>query len=366
MMTTTGIPAPKRSIVTVLAASLRNFSAVWLLAFFVILFSITAPETFPTALTLKIVLTDQVTVGLLALALLVPLCAGVFDLSIGAMLAVAMVSVSLLSSNGYGIVPATVITLVGCAAFGVFNGFLIVKLHINDFIATLGSSQLLLAFAYFLSKNQQLLPPLPDWFVTMSHGSFAGLNYDVYFLIVIAVILWFFLEHTPTGRAIFAMGGNREAARLAGVPTSRLIFITMMISALLAALAGILYLSKIGVYTQEYGPGFLFPAFAAVFFGATQFKGRANVWGTLVALFALSVGVAGLQLTFFGNEFWVNPLFNGAALIIAVALASRKHVGKAYRNLRKGQAKSETTGEEPAAIDTTEAIPAAREHGLGS
>lgn len=365
-MTTTGVSAPKRSIGTLFAASLRNFSAVWLLAVFIILFSITAPQTFPTTLTLKIVLTDQVTVGLLALALLVPLCAGVFDLSIGAMLAFAMVTMSTLSTNGYGIVPAVVIVLVCCGAFGAFNGFLVVKLHINDFIATLGSSQLLLAMAYFLSKNEQLVPPVPDWFTTMTRGSWAGINYDTFFLFGVAVILWFFLEHTPTGRAIFATGGNREAARLAGAPTARLIFTTMIISALIAGLAGILYLSKVGIYTQEYGPGFLFPAFAAVFFGATQFKGRANVWGTLLALFVLATGVAGLQLTFFGNEYWLTPLFNGAALIIAVALASRKHVGKAYRNLRKGQAKSDTTGEESVAIDTTEAIPAAREHGLGS
>lgn len=326
----------RRSVGGFFAASFRNFSALWLLAVFVITFSITAPQTFPTALTVKLVLTDQVTVGLLALALLIPLCAETFDLSIGAMLAFSMVITSTLATNGHNLVASSLIALLCCALFGALNGLLVIKFHINSFIATLGSSQLLAALALLISQNQQLIPPLPDWFLQMSQGSILGINIDVFYLFAAALILWYFLEHTPAGRGMFATGGNPEAARLAGVPTNALIWSSLVVSAVIAGLAGILLLAKVGMFTQEYGPGYVFPAFAAVFFGATQFKGRPNVWGTLLAMYVLAAGVAGLQLTFFGNEYWITPFFNGAALLIAVALASRKHMAKAYRKLRKG------------------------------
>jgi len=76
----------------------------------------------------------------------------------------------------------------------------------------------------------------------------------------------------------------------------------------------------------SFGPPLLFPAFAAVFFGSTQFKNRPNVWGTIAAVYTLAFGVKGLQLAFSGGVYWITPLFNGLALLVAVALASRKSI----------------------------------------
>ena len=335
-MTELTVTKRQRTVGNFFASSFRNYSAVWLMIAFAVTFTYTAPETFPTALTLKLVLTDQVSIGLLALAFLVPLCANTFDLSVAAMLAFSMVTTATLVVNGHSVVVAGAIALGSCALFGALNGLLVVRFNINSFIATLGSSQLLVALSLLVSQNAQVLPTLPEWFVTLSQGTFLGVNHDVYYLALVAIAVWFFLEHTPTGRKLFAVGGNLEAARIAGVPTSRLIFGSMVISSLIAGIAGILLISKYGLYTQEFGPGYLFPAIAAVFFGATQIKGRPNVWGTLLAMYALAFGVAGLQLTFFGNEYWITPFFNGAALLIAVGLASRKHLGREYKRMRKG------------------------------
>ena len=362
-MSVVSSPTSRRTVGGLLAASFRDFSAVWLLGFLVVMFGITATSTFLTTTTLMIVLTDQVTVGLLALALLVPLAAEKFDVSVAAVLSFAMVLTSTLAINGYGLAESSAIALVCCGILGAINGFLIVKLHINPFIATLGSSQVILAMTLLISQNQQLIPVLPDWFVSMTQGTYYGVNLDVFYLFGVAIILWYLLEHTPIGRSLFATGGNPEAARLAGVGTGGLIFGSFVVSALIAGFAGVLLLSKFGLYSQEYGPGYLFPAFAAVFFGATQLKGRPNVWGTLLAMYVLAVAVAGLQLTFFGNEYWITPLFNGAALLIAVALASRKQLGKAYRRLRQGKP---TEGDLQAAqvgSDGSEPVPAARQPG---
>ena len=150
----------------------------------------------------------------------------------------------------------------------------------------------------------------------------------VYYLFILAIILWYILEHTPVGRYMFATGGNPEAARLAGVPTDRLAWGSLIASGLIAGFAGIVFGWKVGNFSSSIGPGFLFPAVAAVFFGASQLKGRPNVWGTLIALYALAWGVKGLQLTFSSNTIWIEPLFQGLSLLAAVSLASYQGVAK--------------------------------------
>ncbi len=326
-----------RSFDTLLAGSFRNFSAVWLFFIFVVLFTITAPTLFPTLLTAQIVLSDHVTTALLALAILIPLCGGNFDFSVGALLALAMATTAVLTNNGMDALAASLIAIALTATCGFVSGFIMVKLNVNSFIATLGISQVATALTYLITQNSQIVADTPYWFTAMSQGRLLGVSFDVYYLFGLAVILWYLLEHTALGRSLFAAGGNPEAAKLAGVRVNRLAWASMVCSGAIAGLAGVLLLSKVGVFSQEYGPSFLFAAFAAVFFGATQIKGRPNVWGTLIALYVLATAVAGLQLTFFGNEYWITPLFNGVALLIAVSLASRKHVGRAYRNLRKGK-----------------------------
>jgi ribose transport system permease protein len=103
---------------------------------------------------------------------------------------------------------------------------------------------------------------------------------------------------------------------------------TLVASAVLASIAGLIHTWKVGTYSSSIGPGFLFPAVAAVFFGASQLKGRPNVWGTLIAVYALAFGVKGLQLTFTTGTAWIEPLFEGVSLLIAVALASRQGIIK--------------------------------------
>ena len=103
---------------------------------------------------------------------------------------------------------------------------------------------------------------------------------------------------------------------------------SLVVSAVVSGLAGIIYGAKVGSFSNTFGPPLLFPAFAAVFFGSTQFKNRANVWGTIAAVYTLAFGVKGLQLAFSGGVYWITPLFNGLALLVAVALASRKAIPK--------------------------------------
>jgi ribose transport system permease protein len=137
---------------------------------------------------------------------------------------------------------------------------------------------------------------------------------------VAAFIFWYGLERTPLGRRVQASGANREAARLAGVATKRFVFLSFVVSGLMASVAGLLVSARVGSVSPTLGPPYLLPAFAACFLGATQIRpGRFNVWGTVLALILLATGVKGLQLA--GGELWLTELFNGVALVGAVTLS---------------------------------------------
>ena len=305
-----------------------KYSALYLWAFFMIYFGLTQPDTFLTTTTLKLVLSENVITGVLALAFLIPLTTGTYDLSIGANMSMALVITTTLAKNDtVDPILGIFIALFACAVAGFVSGFFVVKLKVNSFIATLGMSQVITAFVLH-TANQSISGVFDESYLNIGQKQLFGQPMFVYYMFILAIILWYILEHTPVGRYMFATGGNPEAARSAGLPTDRLVWGSLVASGLIAGFAGVIFSWKVGNYSSSIGPGFLFPAVAAVFFGASQLKGRANVWGTLIALYALAWGVKGLQLTFSSNTIWIEPLFQGLSLLAAVSLASYQGVAK--------------------------------------
>jgi ribose transport system permease protein len=303
----------------------RRLSAVYLLVLFFAVFGATEPHTFLTSTTLKLVFTQGVVTCVLALAFLVPLIAGVYDLAIGAVMSLAVAIVVYLSIHTHiPVAGVAAIALLTCTVAGCVSGFVVVRLRVSSFIATLGVSQVLLAAVLLISGNQELVGALPNSWATAGNGDALGfLPYAVIYLAALAIVLWFVLEHTRIGRYLFATGGNADASRLAGVRVSRFQWGALVASGLIAGIAGVIYSMQTGVFDSTTGPGYLFPAITAVFLGGSQLSHRPNVWGTLLAYFALAFGVQGLQLTNSSVAVWSNPLFQGVALIIAVWMASR-------------------------------------------
>jgi ribose transport system permease protein len=308
--------------------ALDKYSALYLWAAFIIIFGLARPGTFLTWTSFKSVLIENVIYGVLAIAFLIPLSTGTYDLSIGAMLSMSLVTTNYLAKHD--VVNPVVGALIGlavCALAGFLSGFVVVKLKVNSFIATLGMSQIATAYIQHTSE-QTISGAFKPWYQKLGTREVLGMPLYVYYLAIMAVIVWYVFEHTPSGRYMFATGGNPEAARLAGVRTDRLVWRSLVISAVLAGFAGTIYSFKVGTYASSIGPGFLFPAIAAVFFGASQLKNRPNLWGTLIALFSLATGIKGLQLTFSSNTKWIEPLFQGISLLVAVSLAARSGIIK--------------------------------------
>ena len=349
-MTDTGAPldadAPDRPIETVeslelstgkrvlRALSFRNISAIWIFAAIVIVFSILIPETFLAATTWRTLLDNQVVTALAAIALVIPLAAGVFNLAIGYQVGAGSIFIAwLLVHQGYSIPVSLLLSgFFGCL-LGVASAFLIVQVRIDSFIATLGVSSLLAAFITAISGGEQILG-MPDRFANFGVDNIGGVTYSFILLIAVSLVVWYVLERTPSGRRIYATGGNIEAARLSGVNTSVVIYGSLAACGLIAALAGAVLTAKLANADPTVGPGYLVPAFTAAFLGSTQFRGgRFNVWGTIVSVYVLAAGVKGLQL--WGAPVWIPDAFNGVSLLVAVGLAKFQGHGQRFSAIRR-------------------------------
>lgn len=304
----------------------RNIGVLYLYALTWVIFSAWIPDTWLTWLTHRSVMNQNAILLVVALGLLIPLSAGVFDLSIAGTISASAVTVSWILIEPRWPIPLAILAAIGVGVVvGAINGFLVVKIHIDSFIATLGMGSILTAYSVWRSNNRSLLG-FPQTFNDLATQWFWGLNKTVLIGVLLALVMWFVLEHTALGRYLFATGGAREAARLAGVQTDRYLWGSLITSATFAALAGILLASQFGSSQSQSGAPYLLPAFAAAFLGSTQFKRRFNVWGTVLAVFVLQSGVKGLQLAGVSST-WVESLFFGVALIVAVGFSAyRKRV----------------------------------------
>ncbi|WP_131747002.1 ABC transporter permease [Frankia sp. Cppng1_Ct_nod] len=303
---------------------LDRFSGLYVWTLIILVFGIWLPDTFLTSYNFQIIAGDQAITAMLALGLIIPLAAGVFDLSCAATLGFAVTVVTWLLKEGFNPVLAILITL-ACGAFiGFVNGLVVVRLNVDSFIGTLGMSSILAAGAYWVTNGEQIVNTFSKSFLDAGSTRLWGVSLPFYYMLLLAAILYVIVDHTPVGRYLYAAGGNPQAARLAGMRVGRVVWGSLITSATLAALTGVILAAKLGSASQDVGPPYLLQAFSAVFLGSTQIKaGRMNVLGTLVAIYLLATGVKGLQLG--GSPSYVNSLFNGLALIIAVALAARTY-----------------------------------------
>lgn len=319
------------------ALSFRNVSALYVFVAIFITFALWVPETWLDVDTWKALLDSQAVTALLAIGLVIALASGAFELAIGAELGFGAILVAwALAEFGLPVVPAIALTLLAGLAIGLLNGLLVVKARIDSFIATLGVSSILLATIAWVSSSQQILG-LGESFQTLGTTEILGVTLPVFIMLAIASLAWYVLARTPTGRRIYATGGNVAAARLAGVRTELVIVGSLMACAAIAVFAGVLVSARLGTGDPTIGPAYLLPAFSAAFLGSTQFRGgRFNIWGTVLAVYVLAAGVKGLQLA--GAPIWIPDLFNGAALLIAVGMAryqrSARRAGAVRRALR--------------------------------
>ncbi|MGE4426335.1 MAG: ABC transporter permease [Solirubrobacteraceae bacterium] len=300
----------------------RNIGAVYVWIVIVVLFTVWAPDTFPTWQTAKTVLNQNAIAGLVALALVVPLSARVFDLSVGSAMGLCNVIIAwLLVQQGVPMVPAILLTVLAGILLGLVNAIAVVIGRIDSFIATLATGSLMAAATTFVSDDQAIIgDELGGNFGKIATTDLGGITLPVFLMLIVATGLWFLLDRTATGRRIYATGFNEEGARLTGIRTARLRFTALVVSGTVAGVGAVLLTSQVSSGSPDIGSPYLLDAFAAAFLGATQFGGRFNAWGTVVAVLLLGTGKTGLVLV--GAPVWASSMFAGLVLLFALGLTN--------------------------------------------
>jgi len=301
----------------------KRVSALYVLAVIIVVFSIWAPDTFPQAATVKQVLNGNAIIGLAALALAVPLAARCFDLSFAYTMSLSGVTAAYFVANqGWSVPAAVVAALVVSLIVGLINAIVVVIMRVDSLIGTLATGSIIQAFITFVTDEVPITDAkLFGAFSDIGQKTIGGLILPVYYMLVVAVIVWFVLEHTAIGRRIYATGFNTEAARLTGIRTKRIQFCSFLVSALIAGWAGVALAAVLGSGSPTAGTPYLLPAFAAAFLGATQIKpGRFNAWGTLLGVITLGAGTTGLALAV--APAWASDMFTGVVLIAALAVTT--------------------------------------------
>jgi ribose transport system permease protein len=328
--------------------SFGNIGAVYVWLVIIAVFWIWVPNTFPNSQTLKSVLNDSAVTGLVALALTVPLTARIFDLSVTANVGFCNMFVAyLLAKTGMSFGFAIVLTLAAAMTVGLVNVIVVVGLKIESFIGTLATGALIGAATTLVSNGTPINSGrISGSFSDIAGTQILGLTIPVFYMLLVATAIWFVLEHTGTGRRLYATGFNVDAARLAGIKTRRLQALTLMVSSLIAGIVGIVLTSRIGAGSPGVGPPYLLIGFAAAFLGATQLKhGRFNAWGTVIAVLLLGTGTEGLSIA--AAPIWAPEVFTGVVLIASLAVTGFQ---------RRGGFKSVRDVEEPAPTEPEPAV----------
>jgi len=318
--------APSRSFAALPfgARFVKQYSMVFLLVASFVLYSTWSKTSsvFLTGDSLRVMVAGQAVIGVLTLGILVTMVAGNFDLSVGNIAGLSQVmTASFYAHHGVNLWVGILIGIAIGSFVGGINGVLVTVLRVDPFIITLGTASAILGYVDWYSKGQAIVQGIPQPLIDFGRNNFAGVPDIVWVLVVVAIAIYYLLEHTPYGRNLHAIGSNRAAARLVGIRVERSIAMAFVINGFFAGIAGVLMLARAGAGNPQIPPTLALTALAGAFLGAASFKvGRLNVPGTIVALLFLAVNITGLQYAGVAN--WINELFTGLSLIFAIALAA--------------------------------------------
>jgi len=277
---------------------------------------------------LSLVLQQTMVVGVLAIGqTLVILTAGI-DLSVGTVMALGQIVMTKLAVvSGVPALPALLIGIATCVGFGVLNGGLVTVVRLPAFIVTLGTLNVAFALTHIVSKDETFtgLPDTLLFFGRTFRVANAEFTYGVVLMIVLYAVTWFALAHTAWGRHVYAVGDNREAARLTGIDTNRVLLSVYTVAGLMSGIAALLLVGRTEVGDPNAGQTTenLDSITAVVLGGTSLFGGRGTVVGTAIG--ALIVGVFRNGLTLIGVQVIYQYLVTGILVILAVSVDQLTH-----------------------------------------
>jgi ribose transport system permease protein len=277
--------------------------------------------SFLTTANLQTILGNQSVVAITALAAMAPLIAGEFDISVGPVAGMSAVIAASAMSHGWPLLGAIAIALLASVVVGAVNGLFVAYLGVNSFITTLAAGTLVGGLVSLYTHDSTIIDGISTSLTSFGNDNLLGVPWVAWVVLAIAVTLAFTIGWTVYGRQLTSVGASQAAARLVGIRVRRIVASSFVVSAILAGAAGVVLLARTGSGSPQIGQGYTLSALSAAFLGATAFRpGRFNVPGTLLGVIFVSISVNGLTLA--GASDWVEPVFTGAALMLAVALST--------------------------------------------
>jgi ribose transport system permease protein len=300
---------------------ISKFGTVLAMIIMLVVFGILAPDSFLTGENLINILDQSALTAIIASGLTLVLVVGEFDLSVGYLASLGgILATGLIVKQKLPMLIAILLTLIAAALIGIFNGILVTKARVNAVVATLGVGTVLIGLSFGYTQGSPIIS-VPDSFLNLAAGDTFGVHNPIVAMVIVLVILWLLLNRTSLGQRIQAVGGNPEAARLAGIRTDRIKIAAFVIASVCAAITGIMLASTLGSGTASAADGYLMDSFAAVFLGSATFRdGEFHIVGTLIGVLVVNVGFNGLSQV--GTPTFWQYIFKGGILIFAVALST--------------------------------------------
>lgn len=319
MPTTKTVPKAKSRFTLKTEGERFALVGAWLLL--ILIFGTLMPDSFLSWRSFSTLFGSQAVLVVLTLAIIIPLTSGDFDLSGASTLTMSCMLIAVLNVKlGWPVVPVMLIALASGVVIGAVNAFFVLYFRIHSLIVTLGVGTFVNGLILWVSNSQTISGVsmgLVEWVII---NRLFGIPLAFFYALILAAIIWYALEFTIAGRKLLFVGRGREVSRLSGINVDRVRASAFVLSGLISAFAGMLYAGMTGSADPLSGLNLLLPAFAAAFLGATTISpGRFNAFGAVISVYFLVTGITGL--TMLGADAYVQNLFYGGALVIAVSLS---------------------------------------------
>jgi len=261
--------------------------------------------------------------GFIAFGMTCVILTGCIDLSVGSILALTTAFCAALIKGGMPVGIAMLLVLIVGTVLGLVNGFMVTKGRLQPFIATMITMTVFRGFTLIFTGGKPISSLGDSAFLKFfGKGSILGVPFPVILFILVFLIFFFMLEKTTFGRKIYATGSNANSAKLAGVNIDKTKIIVYGISGCMAALSGLILLSRLGSSQPTLGDGYELDAIAAVALGGTSMNGgRGRVWGTMIGILIIAVLNNGLNIL--GVSSYWQSVVKGVVILVAV-LSDRK------------------------------------------
>lgn len=296
---------------------LQSYGTILAMIFIIVIFSVLRPDSFCTIRNFINITRQMAPLVFIAIGATLIMSVNEFDLSVGNMASLGGVMAALLAVQGLPIAVCFLIPMVICGLIGWFNGWIVARFHVLSFITTLGMSTVLSGIIYRLTGGATVFENIPKSFAWLGTTKLGPVPLLSILMLVAAAIFWFLMRHMSLGRKMYAIGGNEEAAKIAGINVKKYKNIAFALCAVMACVTGMLVASRVGSANTTAGAGYFLQSYAAVYIGCTVSReGVPNVIGTLVGAGILTVLANGL--TIMQMPTYMQDVITGAIIILAV------------------------------------------------